>query len=92
MSSSLPVLQLDPRTYDRALSCVHCGLCLPACPTYAVVQTEMDSPRGRIQLMHAAADQRIDTGGAFAEHIDLCLGCRACDCEGRVDHAGEGVG
>ncbi len=59
--------------------CIHCGLCLPACPTYDVHHTEMDNPRGRIQLMHAAADGRIDLTGAFRDHIDLCLGCLACE-------------
>lgn len=59
--------------------CVHCGLCLSACPTYSIFHTEMDSPRGRIQLMRAAADDRIELQGAFQEHIELCLGCRACE-------------
>jgi len=59
--------------------CIHCGLCLPACPTYQVYQTEMDSPRGRIALMRAASEGRVELDGAFAEHIELCLGCRACE-------------
>lgn len=59
--------------------CVHCGLCLPACPTYSVFNTEMDNPRGRIALMRAAADGRIGLDGAFREHMERCLACRACE-------------
>ncbi len=64
---------------ERLGKCIHCGLCLPACPTYDLFRTEMDSPRGRIALMRAAAEGRIETTGAFEKHIDLCLGCRACE-------------
>lgn len=64
---------------SRLSQCIHCGLCLPACPTYAIERTEMDSPRGRIALMRAASAGRVEIGGAFEKHIDRCLGCRACE-------------
>lgn len=58
--------------------CVHCGFCLPTCPTYQLWGEEMDSPRGRIYLMGLAKDGEIGLEGPFAEHIDKCLGCMAC--------------
>ena len=62
--------------------CVHCGLCLQACPTYAVFGTEMDGPRGRIAMMRAAVDGQVSREEfltTFSEHITLCLECRACE-------------
>ncbi len=74
-----PAISLDPRTYERALSCVHCGLCLPACPTYLLSFNEADSPRGRIQLMRGMAGGTIDATAAVRKHLDLCLDCRGCE-------------
>ena len=71
----------DPhRAPDRELldDCVHCGFCLPTCPTYQLWGEEMDSPRGRIYLMDLAEKGEIGLDGALHEHIDACLGCMAC--------------
>ena len=75
----LPMLQLDRRTYDRALDCVHCGLCLPACPTYTENGLEADSPRGRIVLIKGLADGKIEPTDSVMKHLNLCLDCRACE-------------
>ena len=61
---------------DGLRACVHCGICLPQCPTYRVLGEEMDSPRGRVYLMRAAAEGRIALTPTMARHLDLCLGCR----------------
>jgi glycolate oxidase iron-sulfur subunit len=58
--------------------CVHCGFCLPACPTYNSWHEEMDSPRGRIDLYRAVADGRLALGPDVVKHFDRCLGCMGC--------------
>ena len=58
--------------------CVHCGFCLPTCPTYRLWGEEMDSPRGRIWLMQGLLEGTIELNGTVAQHFDRCLGCMAC--------------
>src|SRR3974390_2660838 len=69
----------DPPEMEKILDCFHCGFSLPTCPTYLILGNEMDSPRGRIYLMRSAAEGRGGLGDSFAEHMSLCLVCRACE-------------
>ena len=69
----------------EAARCIHCGFCLPACPTYQVLGREKHSPRGRIQLVKAWAEGRVAADEGLSEALDLCLGCRACETACPVD-------
>jgi glycolate oxidase iron-sulfur subunit len=63
---------------ELTADCVHCGFCLPTCPTYVLWQEEMDSPRGRIHLMDARLDGTLTLNATVTTHFDRCLGCMAC--------------
>lgn len=78
--------QLD---YSVLQQCMHCGMCLPTCPTYDATQRERHSPRGRIALMRAVADGELEISPAFAEEMSYCLGCLACQtaCPAGVHYA-----
>lgn len=69
---------LRPPAADTLADCVHCGFCLPACPTYQLWGEEMDSPRGRIHLMELAREGDASMTDTFVGHMDACLGCMAC--------------
>ena len=97
-SPSLPVLDeiisekngLAWIDHDRLMDCIHCGLCLSQCPTYAESGLEADSPRGRIYLMRALKEGHAQPTPDLVEHLDLCLGCRACEtaCPSGVQYGG----
>jgi glycolate oxidase iron-sulfur subunit len=75
--------------YSVVQQCMHCGLCLPTCPTYDATKLERHSPRGRIALMRAIADDRLEVTKAFGEEMYFCLGCLACTtaCPAGVNYA-----
>ena len=80
MRHSIPVESLGPQApamAEAVASCVHCGFCLPACPTYLALGEEMDSPRGRILLMKGALEGELSQEDVLP-HVDRCLGCLAC--------------
>jgi glycolate oxidase iron-sulfur subunit len=77
-----------PPSNEIIEKCVHCGFCLPVCPTYVLWGQEMDSPRGRIYLMKLAAEGAVEMNSTWVSHFDSCLGCMACmpACPSGVDY------
>lgn len=67
-----------PPARELINECVHCGFCLPTCPTYVLWHQEMDSPRGRIYLMKMGLDGQVEMNDIYVRHFDQCLGCMAC--------------
>jgi glycolate oxidase iron-sulfur subunit len=84
-----PPSHLKGLDYSVLQQCMHCGLCLPTCPTYDATKIERHSPRGRISLMRAIADGRLDVTRTFADEMYFCLGCLACmtACPAGVNYA-----
>ena len=70
---------VDVPDYEKILNCMRCGMCLPACPTYNLKQVERSSPRGRVALIRAVADGRLELSQGVADEAYLCLDCRACE-------------
>src|SRR6188474_3279176 len=91
LSKSAPVRHSHLKDLDYSVlqQCMHCGLCLPTCPTYDATQVERNSPRGRIALMRAIADGNLEATRTFAEEMYFCLGCLACmtACPAGVNYA-----
>lgn len=70
---------VDIPSYDFITNCMHCGLCLPTCPTYALTGLEKSSPRGRIRLIKAVADGDLEITQGFVDEMHFCLDCQACE-------------
>jgi glycolate oxidase iron-sulfur subunit len=82
-------LNLRSLDYSVLQQCMHCGMCLPTCPTYDATKRERNSPRGRIALMRAVADGELGITREFADEMSYCLGCLACQtaCPAGVNYA-----
>src|SRR5580704_5254624 len=77
-TENIPAVPPAPSTshgidYELFLDCIHCGLCTAACPTYVELGNEADGPRGRIYLMRAVTDGRLDLNNDVRRHLELCL-------------------
>src|SRR3954470_7162948 len=86
---SVATSHLKNLDYSVVQQCMHCGMCLPTCPTYDATKLERNSPRGRIALMRAIADDRLEATKTFADEMYFCLGCLACmtACPAGVNYA-----
>ncbi|MGY8695699.1 MAG: (Fe-S)-binding protein, partial [Verrucomicrobiia bacterium] len=89
MSETSPSLRLQSLDYSVLQQCMHCGMCLPTCPTYDTTGIETNSPRGRIALMRTIADGELELTKTFSDEMYYCLGCLACTtaCPAGVDYA-----
>ncbi|TPW10752.1 MAG: hypothetical protein FD129_1837, partial [bacterium] len=75
----VPTAPIPGLKLEQVLDCVHCGICLSVCPTFDILGTEADSPRGRIYYIRALAEGKTDLNPTLVGHLDSCLGCRACE-------------
>src|SRR5262245_21608470 len=88
MASATASSFLKELDYSVLQQCMHCGMCLPTCPTYDATKNERSSPRGRISLMRAIADGNLEVSPLFDYEMNFCLGCLACEtaCPAGVDY------
>src|SRR6478609_4124229 len=84
-----PARYLKHLDFSVLQQCIHCGMCLPTCPTYDATKLERNSPRGRIALMRSIAEDKLDVTREFGEELYFCLGCLACEtaCPAGVNYA-----
>lgn len=82
MTTEVPGLHfvgIDTPSKADLQNCIHCGFCLPTCPTYVATGQELESPRGRLHLIRSVLDERVSPTDSLLGHLDLCLQCRACE-------------